>query len=64
MREVELVTMDTYHEHQYRSLVRECRAIIEAGLASHMYFDAARIKWGLDHDSAQLAIYEAEGMFG
>lgn len=60
MRDVVLVNLDSYRSFQYEGLVAEYQRLIWAGLATHIYLDAARVKWGLDHDGAQLALYEAQ----
>lgn len=54
------VDMEQYRTHQYTALVDEFRALIGAGFDHPAYLNAARIKWGLDYDSAELALREAD----
>ena len=62
MRDVLLVSLDMYQEHQFKGLRDDYKKLIAQGLTSHPFLDAARITWGLDGDSAQLAFSEAVEM--
>lgn len=60
MSTVSLVSVDSYRTFQYEGLVADYQRLIWAGLTTHPFLDAARIKWGCTGDDAQLALYEAE----
>ena len=59
MNRVSLVSLDSYRTYQWAQCVLDYRDLLRDGIATPQELNAARIKWGLPSDEAQLALMEA-----